>query len=50
MSSTVFAVELTQMQAEVVKLMFDLGPIPAMDTSLKFFSFDGVSFLLYLFR
>ena len=40
--SNVFAVEIhTYMQAEVMKVMFDLGPIPAM--------YDGVSFLLYIF-
>ena len=32
----------THMQAEVMKVMFDLGPIPAM--------YNGVSFLLYIFR
>ena len=32
----------THMQAEVMKVMSDLGPIPAM--------YDGVSFLLYIFR
>ena len=34
--------KLTHMQAEVMKVMFALGPIPAM--------YDGVSFLLYIFR